>query len=120
MSPDRWYLRILAAYYGLVCGISSIRYIYLDLHPAGASVPWLTQLLCFGTTVGAILYFFHPRLGHRCLVVLTTMVVVLAASGGDGRGATFHLIVLGMLCLPLIAGQHASRCWLYPRPLRLK
>ena len=99
---DRWYLRALAVFYGLLCGISSIRYLYLDLNPSSGYVPWTTQVVCFGAAVGTILYFVNPRIGHHCLVATTVLVLMMFAPSGEWAATSFHLVVLGMLYVPLM------------------
>lgn len=103
-NPDRYdrgYLRLLAAVFVLLCGLSTLRYLWIDLL-GGGSVPLVTQIVCLLFTVSGIVYFIRPRLGHHALLGLTSFVLLTHAGSGPPSGDVFWYLVLGFLLLPYL------------------
>ena len=99
---DRWYIRGLAAVLLLLCGVSTLRYLWIDLFRADTSVPWTTQALCFALTAGSAAYFVSPRWGHRCLLGVAVAVFLVASPQGPPAAVVFWLGVLLLLAMPYV------------------
>ena len=98
---DRWYVRLLAVYFTLLCGVCSVRYLWMDITGNGY-VPLLTQLFCFAVTAASIVFFVHPRLGHHLLLSLTVIVLLYFAPTGPAQANLFWLFVAALLGMPLL------------------
>jgi hypothetical protein len=97
---EHWYLRIVAAIFAVLCGVSVIRYCWNDLSTS-ASVPAMTQLLCFLFTIGAIAYFIRPRLGHHAMLALALIVLLTHAHNAAREANAFWLMIVVVLAIPL-------------------
>lgn len=99
-TRERWYLKVLAGLYLIVCGACSIRYLVSALSPAGPYVPWVVQGLCFGGVLAAALYLLWPRIGWRGLLAITVAAIFCAAGDGQFHAVAFHAAIFVILLLP--------------------
>lgn len=97
---DRWYIRLLASVFAIGCGISTVRYLWMDITGDGY-VPLATQLFCFALTAASIVFFVRPTLGHRLLLYLALMLLLYyGPPTGSVEANLFWLSVVALLCLP--------------------
>ena len=97
---DRWYLRLLAGIFAILCGLSTLRYLWIDFFSDGF-VPLAIQIVCFLFTAAAIGYWVKPRLGHHALLGLTVFILSTHV-GGHLAEYVFWFFVLGLLLLPYL------------------
>ena len=100
----RWYLTAIAFIYLVLCTQACIYYVSLHFRSDGASVPASVQLLALGMAISAGLYFFNASLGHRGLLILTVVTLVVMGTS-DPRATIFHLFVLFVLSIPFLRRQ---------------
>ncbi len=103
MITKKWYLTLVAGYFLLLCGLSSARYIAMDVSLINGSIPISTQVLCFAATVAAALYFFRPMIGCVALSVISLYGLLLSARAADAKGVVFYGIVLAVLIIPIMS-----------------
>jgi hypothetical protein len=105
----RWYVAGVAALYVCLCSVSTIRYLYLDLRVPDVYIPLPVQIVCFLAAASGIVYFFKPRVGHHALLLVAILGLCLTASDHHAGAVVFHLLVLGLLSIPLIEKFLRSR-----------
>lgn len=100
---SKWYLYLLAAFYGFTCGLWFFYYVYQDLTEGGAYIPWRTQITCLIGALSAILYFVRPKIGHHGLILTTLVALSSAIMDPNVVAIVFHAVVLAILCVPLLS-----------------
>ena len=105
VSPDlrakKWYSTLVAGLFLILCGISSIRYIAMDISLIEGSVPITTQVLCFTATIAAALCFFRPLFGCVGLLAICCYGLLLSTQAANGKAIVFYVIVLCVLASSL-------------------
>ena len=99
---NKWYLSSLAGAYLILCGISSIRYLAMDMSLIPGHVPVFTQVLCFAATIAAALYFFRPMMGCMGLAIVTLLALNQAAIARNPTAVVFHVIILLVLSVSVL------------------
>jgi hypothetical protein len=99
--PKKWYLTLIAGFFLLLCGISSIRYMAVNISLIGGSVPITTQVLCFAATIAAALYFFRPLFGCIGLLAICCYGLVLSGQAADVKAIVFYVVVLVVLAISI-------------------
>ena len=97
----KWYSTLAAGLFLMLCGISSIRYIAMDISLIERSVPITTQVVCFAATFAAALYFFRPLFGCVGLLAICCYGLLLSAQAADAKAVVFYVIVLFVLASSL-------------------
>jgi hypothetical protein len=88
--------------FAVLCGFSSLRYVWLNMTGDASLAPW-TQFLCFALTAGSLTYFFRPRVGFFAMLAITLLVLFVEAPAGPLAAVAFWLGVLALLLLPYAA-----------------
>ena len=99
---NHWYLRLPASIFAILCTISTVRYLWLDVS-GDAPIAMLTQAICFLLAAAAIVYFIRPRLAHHVLLALTIFVLLVKGPDGPPAAVMFWLFVGVLLVLPYLA-----------------
>ena len=97
MYSRKWYLDVMLGVYLILCGVSSIRYLLMDISIMDGHVPYFTQMLCFGATFASVLYFFYSRVGCAVLAVITLLAASQAAIVYDAKAIVFHSLIFAVL-----------------------
>ncbi len=104
MTHDNFYRRpylfAVAGLFTVLCGLSSLRYIWLNIAGDASIAPW-TQFLCFALTASSATYFFRPRIGFFLMLAITLLVLLVEAPAGPPATVAFWLGVLALFLLPL-------------------
>lgn len=98
----KWYFTLVAGFFLILCGVSSIRYIAMDISLIEARVPIATQVLCFTATIASALCFFRPLFGCVGLLAVCCCGLVLSSQAADGKAIAFYVIVLFVLAISLM------------------
>jgi hypothetical protein len=109
LDTGRWYLYLVAIYYGVLCSICGVRYIYLDLTAADVYVAPLTQILCFVAAISGILFFVRRTAGYWGLIAVTVLALCTAPGHTDAKAIAFHAAVLAILLLPVLKYHLAKK-----------
>jgi len=96
---DRWYVRLLAAWFAIIGGVCSLRYLWVDV-TGNEYVALPTQLACFTLTAASIVFFVYPKFGHHVLFSLTIIVLLLHGPAGPAQANLFWILVAILLVLP--------------------
>ena len=99
-----WYLTGIAAIYLILCSAGCVYYMSLFFRPDSGTVPVGTQILCFGMAVSAGLYFFRPTLGHRALILLTILTLIVVGQSNPSASG-FHFCILLILLIPYLKSK---------------
>lgn len=102
MISRKWYLTIIAAYFLIVCGLSSMRYLSMDSSLNTGSIPITTQILCHCATIAAVLYFIRPAIGYAGLFAVCAYALVLSVLSADTEAIVFYCILVSILAVPLL------------------
>ena len=92
---------ILAGFYLFICGISSIRYLAMDLSIIQGTVPATAQILCFAATISVIVYFFKPVIGCVGLFIVNVCGLLISLQNNNPKAIAFYIFVLIILSIPL-------------------
>jgi len=95
----KWYLTLLAGCFLVLCGISSVRYIAMDISLIDARVPAATQILCFAATISAALYFYRPMVGSVGLMAISFYGLLLSTQAANARGVVFYAMVIALFLI---------------------
>ena len=98
----KWYLTLIAAYFLIVCGLTSMRYLSMDTSLNAGSIPVTTQVLCHSATIAAILYFIRPVIGCAGLLAVCGYALVLSLLSADSESIVFYCILVSILVIPLL------------------
>jgi len=109
---DRWYLKLLAVYWGTVGIGASCYYLSLRNNPT-ALLPRFSVFMTTVMTIGSITYFFKPRWGHHILLALSVIALLMKGSEASvSDAASAHMywaIMTGILLLPMIRRRDAQK-----------
>jgi len=97
----KWYLTLIAGFFLLLCGISSLRYFAMDVSLIDGSIPISTQVLCFAATIAAALYFFLPLIGCIGLLIISCYGLALSIQASDTKAVVFYAIMLVVLAVSI-------------------
>ena len=98
----RWYLTLIASFYLVLCGLSSMRYLAMDISIIEGYIGITTQLLCFGATIAAAIYFFRPAFGCLGLLIISLCALVLSVQASDSRAIVYHCMIVAVLIIPIL------------------
>jgi hypothetical protein len=102
-----WYVTLIAAWYLIFCSFN-VLYLVSEYFRPGFIV-LAREFIPVGAALFALLYFLVPKWGHRGLIALTILVLLLI--GQSDPGATvFHLTVLFLLVLPFLTRRTTVIC----------
>ena len=96
-----WYLTTIALIYLILCSISCVRYLIIDFVIDDAYVPFVVQFLCFGMAISSWLYLFKTSLGHKGLILFTSIAIITIGTESQ-EIAAYHTTLLFILLLPII------------------
>ena len=102
---DRWYLRLIAGLFALLCSVSSLRYLWMDI-TGDALIPLVVQVVCLLFAVCGLVYFVWPKLGHHTLLALSIGVFVTHAGAGQRSADMFWLCLIGLLLIPYFGHRY--------------
>jgi hypothetical protein len=92
-----WYVTFIAAYYLILCSVNTLFLVSWYFRP-GFLVS-AREFLPLVAALFSLLYFLMPKWGHRGLITLTVLVLLLIGDSDPGA-LMFHLTVLFFLVLP--------------------
>jgi len=98
----KWYLSLIAGCFLILCGISSVRYIAMDISLIDGSISIATQILCFAATISAALYFYRPMVGSVGLMAISSYGLLLSTQAADARGVVFYSIVIALFMISIM------------------
>ena len=89
MLSRKWYLTLIASTFVIVCGFSSMRYLSMNISLIEGTVPISTQILCYASTISAILYFVQPLIGCSGLLAVCVYAFALSVRAADSKAVVF-------------------------------
>lgn len=98
----KWYLTLIAAFFLVMGGLGSIRYLSMNVSLIGGSVPIGTQILCYAVTISAILYFVHPPIGCSGLLAVCFCAFVISVRADDPEASVFYAMTIWILLVPTL------------------
>jgi len=102
MLCQKWYLKLIAGAFFILCGFSSVRYVVMNVSLIDGSVPISTQILRLSGTIAAILYFIRPMLGCSGLVAVCFYALVLSVRVVDSEAVVFYCVVISTILIPVL------------------
>ena len=97
----KWYLTLIAGCFLILCGISSVRYIAMDISLIDGRVPTATQIPCFAATISAAWYFYRPMVGSVGLMAISFYGLLLSTQAANARGVVFYGIVIALFIISI-------------------
>jgi len=95
--PKKWYLTLIAGSFLVLCGVSSVRYLAMNVSLIEGFVPISTQILCFAGTLAAIVYFIKPMFGCSGLLAVCPCALALSVKAADAKAIGFYVIIISAL-----------------------
>ena len=100
--PKKWYLTLIAGLFLILCGVSSVRYLAMNVSLIEGFVLISTQVLCFAGTVAAAVYFIRPMLGCSGLLAVCLYALALSAQASDSKAIVFYVIIISALLVSIL------------------
>ena len=99
-----WPVTVVATCYLVFCTMACAYYGSLYVRADSATVPLTTQVLCLGAAISAWLYFFNAKLGHKLLLAVTLLTLLIIGTS-NAKATAFHVVVLVTLLVPFLISR---------------